>query len=388
MFSYPSFSENIDENFYNLKILNNSINVNHTLDYIYISNYTRNAENLGQLAVSNSIEPNTSSLENNFFEKFSNTVVYIRTENGSGSGFIIDENTILTNWHVISGAKDIKVVFKPKTGKPIPMAVHATDLVRCDSKMDLAILKPRWPPNNIQAVNLSHASEINPKLITSYTHTIGHPGGGAKWSYASGQISQIIINDTWSYGEPFNSKHFADRIQTQAPINPGNSGGPLFNDSGNVIGIVVSGCEGCQNIGEAIAITSVHDFLASTTNECSSQPSPKSSVKILLDEQDRNKDGIIDFKVFDMTGSGLKNWWHIDLTEPSDGRFEILLYDKDENGIIEMQTELGESQGDSIITFYDSDQDGVFDTCGQDKDRDGKEDRMVQIDSCPKQPTI
>ena len=68
MFSYPSFSENIDENFYNLKILNNSINVNHTLDYIYISNYTRNAENLGQLAVSNSIEPNTSSLENNFFE--------------------------------------------------------------------------------------------------------------------------------------------------------------------------------------------------------------------------------------------------------------------------------------------------------------------------------
>ena len=66
----------------------------------------------------------------------------------------------------------------------------------------------------------------------------------------------------------------------------------------------------------------------------------------------------------------------------------LIASSSDENGIIEMQTELGESQGDSIITFYDSDQDGVFDTCGQDKDRDGKEDRMVQIDSCPKQPTI
>ena len=55
--------------------------------------------------------------------------------------------------------------------------------------------------------------------------------------------------------------HRADVIQTQTPINPGNSGGPLVNAAGEVIGINTAIIEGSQNVGFAIAIDSVMEFL-------------------------------------------------------------------------------------------------------------------------------
>ena len=322
----------------------------------------------------------------NFFSLYANSVVYIQTDKGSGSGIIVDKDKILTNWHVIfdSDVNEVRVVFKPSVGSiPIATQAHIADVARCDSTIDLALLEPRWPPASIQKAHLASRHTFNESLVSEIVHTIGHPGGGSAWSYAWGTISQIEKNKTWDYPPPFNSTHYADSIQTQTPINPGNSGGPLFLSDGKVIGVIVSGCDDCENIGSAIAISSVHDFLNSNKNQCNAEPPPPPPEETLLREEDRNKDGWIDIKYFDLNGSTVVNWIAKDDTEPNDGWFETVLKDYDENGIYEIRMYKSPEKNSPIITYYDHNQDKVFDVCGIDKDNDGKDDRQMSIDACP-----
>ena len=323
--------------------------------------------------------------EDNFFVQNANSVVFIQTDKSEGSGIVVAKDKIITNWHVIfdAGDNEVLVVFKPLLGNtPVPTQAHIAEIVRCDSESDLALLKPRWPPKNVQSVKLASKNIFNDSLISNTAHTIGHPGGGSTWSYAAGTISQVEKNRTWSYPPPHNSSHIADTIQTSTPINPGNSGGPLFLNDGRVIGVIVSGCDECENIGRAVAISSVHDFLDGSVNECKAKPKTPPPVQTLLSEEDRDGDGLIDIKRFDMTGSGVVNWIHVDNSKPNDGWFEILLYDKDENGIYETKIFYPPYKDEPIIAYYDHDQDEEFDVCGIDFDGDGTDDRQMTIETC------
>ena len=374
LFQQVVFADNIKKDLYSQKSIDQAKNVDHLISDVNDQNTTIK---LRGTAIATELD--------NFFIQNANSVVYIETDKGTGSGIVLARNKILTNWHVIFGAGDgeIRVVFKPSSGSiPIPTQAHIADIIRCDSNPDLALLKPRWPPKNTQPAKLASNNTFNESLISSLAHTIGHPAGGLAWSYNSGEISQIQKNMMTTYPPPFNSIHFADTIQTQAPINPGNSGGPLFNEDGRVIGVIVSGCDTCENIGSAIAVSTVHDFLNNNVNNCKAKITPSEQPQILLSEDDRNGDGKIDIRKYDMTGSGVVNWIHLDNTEPNDDWFEVLLYDVDENGIFEIQVHRGNFQGDPIISYYDHNQDSEFDICGIDKDRDGKDDRQMTIETC------
>jgi S1-C subfamily serine protease len=145
-----------------------------------------------------------------------------------GSGFVYDDQGhILTNQHVVEGATQVEVDFT--SGYKIYGTVIGTDL---DS--DLAVVKVNAPASELHPLSLGDSNVLN---VGQTVIAIGNPFG------LSGTMTTGIIS---SLGRTLDSQREApggnfftagDIIQTDAAINPGNSGGPLFNLSGEVIGI-------------------------------------------------------------------------------------------------------------------------------------------------------
>lgn len=162
------------------------------------------------------------------FENVSPGTVAIVTDNGQGSGFVYDgAGHVITNYHVIQGATVIEVRFT--SGFMAYGSVIGTDL---DS--DLAVIKVEAPAEELRPLPLgdSDALKVGQTVIA-----IGNPFG-LDSTMTVGIVSALgrtldAIRETPD-GRPFTA---GDIIQTDAAINPGNSGGPLFNMSGEVIGI-------------------------------------------------------------------------------------------------------------------------------------------------------
>ena len=145
-----------------------------------------------------------------------------------GSGLVYDDQGhILTNYHVVEGAKQLEVDFT--SGYKIYGTVIGTDL---DS--DLAVVKVNAPASELHPLSLGDSNSLK---VGQTVIAIGNPFG------LSGTMTTGIIS---ALGRTLDSQRDApaggfftagDIIQTDAAINPGNSGGPLFNLNGEVIGI-------------------------------------------------------------------------------------------------------------------------------------------------------
>lgn len=135
-----------------------------------------------------------------------------------GSGFIIDpEGLVVTNYHVIDGADEIEVVFADGTRRPATLKGH-------DKKTDLALLKiTADKPLPFVKFGDSDSARVGDWVIA-----IGNPFG------LGGTTTSGIIS---ARGRDIQAGPLDDFIQIDAPINRGNSGGPLFNTSGEVIGV-------------------------------------------------------------------------------------------------------------------------------------------------------
>ena len=155
--------------------------------------------------------------------------------NSIGSGVIFSEDGyIVTNTHIISGNKLIKV--KLHTGEEID-----ANLIGADVNADIAVLKIN-SNSVLKPINVSNSDvlKIGDKVLA-----IGNP-------YGIGiSVSSGIISATGrDYGNPY-----LELIQTDAAINPGNSGGALINENGNLIGIntkIFSRTGAYQGLGFAI----------------------------------------------------------------------------------------------------------------------------------------
>jgi 2-alkenal reductase len=191
------------------------------------------------------------------FENVSPGTVAILTDQGQGSGFVYDgQGHIITNYHVIEGAKTIEVRFT--SGFMAYGTVVGTDL---DS--DIAIVKVDAPAEELHPLPLGDSDSLK---VGQTVIAIGNPFG-LDSSMTVGIISALgrvldSVHDT-PEGRPFTA---GDIIQTDAAINPGNSGGPLFNINGEVIGInrairtesaTVSGQPVNSGIGFAVSINIV-----------------------------------------------------------------------------------------------------------------------------------
>lgn len=182
----------------------------------------------------------------------SDSVVEIRTEvpqtnyfmqqvtaQAAGSGVIISQDGyIVTNNHVIDGAQ--KITVRLKDGEE----TYDAKLVGTDAQTDLAVIK-------IEAENLSAAvmGSSGSLQVGDETVAIGNPLGELGGTVTNGIVSALNREVTID-GESHTL------IQTNAAINPGNSGGGLFNDKGELIGIVVakSSGSGIEGLGFAIPI--------------------------------------------------------------------------------------------------------------------------------------
>jgi len=156
---------------------------------------------------------------------------------GVGSGFIIDpKGYILTNYHVVEGARKIDVTLSE--GKK-----YSGRVVGYDKRSDLAVIK--IDAENLPALPLGDSDKLEPG---QFAIAIGNPYGLNR-TVTLGIVS--ALNRT--IVEP-NGVRLENLIQTDAAINPGNSGGPLINIKGEVIGINTAIKSDAQGIGFAIPI--------------------------------------------------------------------------------------------------------------------------------------
>jgi hypothetical protein len=193
------------------------------------------------------------------FKTAANSVVLIMTKDAIGSGSLISENTILTNFHVVGNEKVVTVVFKPTdaNGKPKPNEIVKAQLVKSDAVADLALLRLQSPPP--YPVRPLEFSSVPVPDVGVDVAAIGHPTGEF-WTYTKGIVSQVRPNYEWDEGGGA-SPHRATVIQTQTPINPGNSGGPLLSLDGKLLGVNSFRTRGGEGLNFAVAAVDIIQFI-------------------------------------------------------------------------------------------------------------------------------
>jgi serine protease Do len=168
--------------------------------------------------------------------------------NSLGTGFIIDEKEglILTNYHVIAEADEIKVIL---TEDDKDQDGIDAKVVGGDSEADVAVLKIKTN-RKLQAAPFGDSDALQ---VGEWVMAIGNPFGHGH------TVTKGIISAKERVVAPISQ--FSNYLQTDTPINPGNSGGPLINTSGEVIGINTAINAAAQGIGFAIPINYVKKIL-------------------------------------------------------------------------------------------------------------------------------
>lgn len=215
--------------------------------------------------------------------KNSPSVVEIRTESvardgwlnnfvkqGAGSGVIINKNGyIVTNNHVIEGAQKITVALKNGKG-------YSAKLIGRDPETDLAIL--RINATGLRPAEFGESSKLQ---MGQFVVAIGNPLGQLGGTATAGIVSSLNRRITIDGKE-------MELLQTDASINPGNSGGGLFDNYGNLIGIVVAKSSGnnIEGIGFAIPIDKAKPIIDSMIKNGKLPPQPRVGIMIsnVLDE--------------------------------------------------------------------------------------------------------
>jgi serine protease Do len=160
-----------------------------------------------------------------------------------GSGFVINkEGYILTNNHVIENATEIVVTFSEEKKE------YKATVIGSDSKLDIGLIKIE-ADHDLPVAILGNSDDMK---VGEWVVAIGNPFG------LGGTVTAGIISQK---GRVIGAGPYDDFLQTDASINPGNSGGPLFNLSGEVVGINTAIIARGQGIGFAIPVNIVKEVL-------------------------------------------------------------------------------------------------------------------------------
>ncbi len=197
------------------------------------------------------------------FRKVSPSVVIIRTIEkdlaldaeglvnapGLGSGFLIsDDGKIMTAAHVVQTADAVEVEFTD--GAVVPARVIASSV-----RGDVAMLQLERVPDNAVVARLGNSDRVE---VGDEVFVIGAPYG-ISHSLTVGHISGRRVEPETFAGLPT-----IEMLQTDAAINQGNSGGPMFNKSGDVVGIVsyiLTQSGGFEGIGFVVASNTAEQLL-------------------------------------------------------------------------------------------------------------------------------
>ena len=168
-----------------------------------------------------------------------------------GSGFILKENYIMTNFHVVEDATEVVISLSDRRE-------YIAEVVGVDPLSDLAVLMVQG--KDLPTVNVGNSDDLK---VGDWVVAIGSPFS-FDFSVTAGIVSakgRSIQNNNIGNYVPF--------LQTDVAINPGNSGGPLFNLDGEVVGInsqIYSRSGGYQGLAFAIPINVATDVAEQIIN--------------------------------------------------------------------------------------------------------------------------
>jgi serine protease Do len=172
---------------------------------------------------------------------------------GQGSGVIIDSSgVIVTNFHVVRGAVDVKVIVKG--GRSIDGTV-----VGAAPEKDLAVIKVE--AGDLDPIEIGSSEELR---LGDEVVAIGFPLG-----LGGPSVTKGILSAKNRAIQPQGGFPLEDTLQTDAAINPGNSGGALVDANGRLVGIntAAAGPAAAENVGFAIAIDSALPVIEEILNE-------------------------------------------------------------------------------------------------------------------------
>ncbi|MCH7228650.1 trypsin-like peptidase domain-containing protein [Haloferula sp. A504] len=165
---------------------------------------------------------------------------------GIGTGFIIGDNKILTNAHVVSNTRRLLITVHGSPKKYPARVEH----IAHDCDLALLSVEDFSDFEEFPVFDIGGVPELE-----SQVRVIGYPIGGQRLSVTRGVVSRV---DFSSYSHSRADQHLV--IQIDAAINPGNSGGPVLQD-GKVIGVAFQGRRDADNTGYIIPTPVVRRFL-------------------------------------------------------------------------------------------------------------------------------
>jgi S1-C subfamily serine protease len=175
-----------------------------------------------------------------------------QTQTALGSGFVIDKaGHIVTNYHVVAGAKSVEVSFSNNESMK-------ARVVGVDPSTDIAVLQVKVRARGLTPLELGNSDTVQ---VGDSVVAIGNPLGLDR------SVTLGIVSALQRAIQAPNSFSIDHVIQTDAAINHGNSGGPLLNTRGRVIGVnaqiqTEGGGQGNIGIGFAIPINTVRTVAA------------------------------------------------------------------------------------------------------------------------------
>lgn len=182
-------------------------------------------------------------------QKVGQAVVQVRTPGGLGSGFFINKDGhLVTNYHVIEKENELQVeVYHIEKKRLVRRTYRDIRIIAMNKFDDLALLKVDAPDNGeFEAVPLGDIDRLE---AGESVFAIGSPLGLER------TVTQGILStkNRLIQGNLY--------LQTNTQINPGNSGGPLFNRSGEVVGVNNMKLTSGEGLGFAIPVSRVKYFL-------------------------------------------------------------------------------------------------------------------------------
>ena len=186
---------------------------------------------------------------------------------GAGSGVVLTEDGyIITNNHVIDGAK--KITVRLTNGNE-----YTAKLIGTDTQTDVAVIKIDTQNEKLQAAELGDSDQL---IVGEPAIAIGNPLGELGGTVTNGIISALDREITIS-GRSMRL------LQTNAAINPGNSGGGLFNSQGQLVGLVVAKSSGSdvEGLGFAIPVNKVKEIADSLVQNGYVSGRPALGVKVV-----------------------------------------------------------------------------------------------------------
>lgn len=198
----------------------------------------------------------------------------------SGTGWLLNNGYVVTNHHVADNARTIFLRFPQGDS----IVQYSGEVALIDEEHDLAIIKIN--DSRFKGVKtLPYAVKTSPADVGESVFVLGYP-----MTATMGEEIKLTTGIVSSH-----SGFQGDRSQYQisAPVQPGNSGGPLFDESGNIIGIVSAKHTGAENVSYAIKASYLQDLINRLSNRAGVLPTGNSIIDLNLPQKVKQVKGFV-----------------------------------------------------------------------------------------------